>query len=259
MGIVLLQMSVSAKEASAGRIVPNLVLLVDGAHHVLIDALATMVLPATLSLVNAPAHQVGKASVVTPSALTRGTVKTVERYASVKMEACVTINQGLVAVLLVGVELCVTILVRPGLMEPIAPVLVCAKTRVTAIQSLEIATVPWDGRALSVQTPVRQGPITSTAKRSVTAIMELCVTMSMENVIACRATKEQSAKNNVHMDATGTTASSFADVKMAELVIQLMVDVPALQVGKVRSVINVHVLVLNSMASLLTNLPMPPQ
>ena len=50
------------------------------------------------------------------------------------------------------------------------------------------------------------------------------------------------------MDAMGTTASSFADVKMVELVIQLMVDVPAPQVGKVRSVINVHVLVLNSMA-----------
>lgn len=98
-----------------------------------------------------------------------------------------------------------------------------------------------------MQTPVRQEPITSTVKRSVTAIMELCVTMSMENAIACPATKEQSAKNNVPMDGMGTTASSFADVKMVELVIQLMVGVPALQVGKVPYVISVHVLDLNSM------------
>jgi hypothetical protein len=49
------------------------------------------------------------------------------------------------------------------------------------------------------------------------------------------------------MDGMGTTASSFADVKMVELVIQLMAGVPALQVGKVPYVISVHVLDLNSM------------
>ena len=44
-----------------------------------------------------------------------------------------------------------------------------------------------------------------------------------------------------------TTASRSANVKMEELVIQLMGAVPAPQVGKVLCVINAHVLALNSM------------
>ena len=56
-----------------------------------------------------------------------------------------------------------------------------------------------------------------------------------------------SAKNNVHMVGTDTTASRSANVKMEELVIQLMGAVPAPQVGRVLCVINAHVLALNSM------------
>lgn len=51
-----------------------------------------------------------------------------------------------------------------------------------------------------------------------------------------------SAKNNVHMVGTDTTASRSANVKMEELVIQLMGAVPAPQVGKVLCVINAYVL-----------------
>lgn len=134
MGIVLPQMFASAKVDLVGRIAPNLVRQVDGAPRVPIDAHATMVLPVIQSLVSVRAHQDGRESDATNSVLTSGMVRLVERYASVKMEGCVTINQELVAVLLVGGELCVTILVRPGRMEPIVPVLVCAKTRVTATQ-----------------------------------------------------------------------------------------------------------------------------
>ena len=48
------------------------------------------------------------------------------------------------------------------------------------------------------------------------------------------------------MDDMDTTASNCADVRTVELVIQLMVGVPALLVGKVPSVINAHVPDLNS-------------
>ena len=56
-----------------------------------------------------------------------------------------------------------------------------------------------------------------------------------------------SAKNNVRMVGTDTTASRSANVKMVELATRLMGDVPALQVGRVHFVINAHVLALNSM------------
>ena len=45
-----------------------------------------------------------------------------------------------------GINLGVTIRARRGLMEPIVRVLVCAKTKETATQLLETATVPWGGR-----------------------------------------------------------------------------------------------------------------
>ena len=56
-----------------------------------------------------------------------------------------------------------------------------------------------------------------------------------------------SAKNNVRMVGTDTTARRSANVKMEELVTRLMDAVPAPQVGKVHCVINAHVLALNSM------------
>ena len=56
-----------------------------------------------------------------------------------------------------------------------------------------------------------------------------------------------SAKNNVRMVGTDTTARRSANVKMEELVTRLMDAVPAPQVGKVHCVINAHVLILNSM------------
>ena len=51
-----------------------------------------------------------------------------------------------------------------------------------------------------------------------------------------------SAKNNVHMVGMDTTASRSANVKMEELVIQLMGAVPAPQVGRVLRLINTYVL-----------------
>ena len=76
---------------------------------------------------------------------------------------------------------------------------------------------------------------------SQTGVFYILLAMHLFYLIDC------SAKNNVRMDDSDTTASRCADVKMVELVIQLTVGVPAPQVGKGFSVINDRVLVLNSM------------
>jgi len=246
-GLVFLRMFVSVKVDLAGRIALNPVRLVDGAHLARTDVHATMVQRATLSLANVPVHQVGQVNDVTCNALTSAMARIVGRYASVKMAGSVTINLVLVAVLLGGGELCVTIRARRGLTEPIVRVLVCAKTKETATQLLEIAIVPWGGRVQFVPTRAPQAPSILTVKRSVTVTMAQCVIMSMGNATAFQVIKEQSAKNNVRMVGTDTTASRSANVKMVELATRLMGDVPALQVGRVHFVINAHVLALNSM------------
>jgi len=168
-------------------------------------------------------------------------VKTVWKYANVKMVDCVTLGLEHAAVQQDGGGRCVMTLVLLEPTERTAPAPVCVRTRETVILSLASVTVPWDGRGKCAPTPVLQEPTTLTAPRSVIASMGQFVIMSMASVTVYRDLKETSVKSSVRMVAMVRDANNCVDVRMEPAVTRWMEAADVLQDGEVHCVTRGHV------------------